>query len=137
MATKEVSFFGYTLMISGLEEQAPGRYEQADRVARDLHSGLHYEVKLKERDVALLEAGIVRAQRLLEVDSFYEDGSRGAGTRGWLVNEINTMPGFTPISMYPKMWQAAGLDYPSLLDELVQLALARHERDRRHSRTDH
>jgi D-alanine-D-alanine ligase len=47
------------------------------------------------------------------------------------------MPGFTPISMYPKMWQAAGLDYPSLLDELVQLALARHERDRRHTRTDH
>ena len=47
------------------------------------------------------------------------------------------MPGFTPISMYPKMWAASGLDYPSLIDRLVDLALARHERTRRHTRTDH
>ena len=78
-----------------------------------------------------------KVEGLARVDFFYEDGSRGPGTRGWLVNEINTMPGFTPISMYPKMWQAAGLDYPSLIDELVQLALARHERNSRHTRTDH
>lgn len=38
-------------------------------------------------------------------------------------NEINTIPGFTPISMYPKMWQASGLEYPELLDELISLAL--------------
>ena len=55
----------------------------------------------------------------------------------WLVNEINTMPGFTPISMYPKMWQATGLDYATLIDELVDLALARHARTQRHTRTDH
>lgn len=78
-----------------------------------------------------------KVEGLARVDFFYEDGSRGPGTRGWLVNELNTMPGFTPISMYPKMWQATGLDYPSLIDELVQLALARHERNSRHTRTDH
>ncbi|MEL7206838.1 MAG: hypothetical protein AAGK32_01155, partial [Actinomycetota bacterium] len=48
--------------------------------------------------------------------------------RGWLVNELNTMPGFTPISMYPKMWEASGLDYPDLIDELVDLAYERHAR---------
>ena len=44
------------------------------------------------------------------------------------VNEINTIPGFTPISMYPKMWEASGLSYSALIDELVRLAIERHER---------
>ena len=46
------------------------------------------------------------------------------------LNEINTMPGFTSISMYPKLWQASGMSYPDLIDQLIQLALDRHgERD--------
>ena len=47
-----------------------------------------------------------------------------------LLNEINTMPGFTPISMYPKLWAAAGINYPDLIDRLIQIALARHSRRR-------
>jgi len=47
---------------------------------------------------------------------------------GWAVNELNTLPGFTAHSMFPKVWAAAGLDYPQLLDRLVELAL---DRDRR------
>ena len=46
-----------------------------------------------------------------------------------LVNEINTLPGFTKISMYPKLWAATGLPYPKLLDRLIELALERHERE--------
>jgi D-alanine-D-alanine ligase len=42
------------------------------------------------------------------------------------LNEINTMPGFTSISMYPKMWAASGLEYPKLIDRLIELALERH-----------
>jgi D-alanine-D-alanine ligase len=42
------------------------------------------------------------------------------------VNEINTMPGFTSISMYPKMWAASGLEYPALIERLIQLGLERH-----------
>ena len=42
------------------------------------------------------------------------------------INEINTMPGFTSISMYPKMWAASGLEYPELIDRLIQLGLERH-----------
>ena len=49
------------------------------------------------------------------------------------VNEINTLPGFTPISMYPKLWEASGIGYGDLIDRLIQLALERQE-DRRHIR---
>jgi D-alanine-D-alanine ligase len=57
---------------------------------------------------------------LARVDFFLEPGGRV------LVNEINTMPGFTPISMYPKLWEASGLAYPALIDRLIALALERH-----------
>ena len=52
------------------------------------------------------------------VDFFFEEWGRG-----FLINEVNTMPGFTPISGFPKMWQASGMSYPALCDELVKLAL--------------
>ena len=42
-----------------------------------------------------------------------------------VINELNTMPGFTPTSMYPQMWAASGMKYPELVDRLVQLALHR------------
>ena len=44
-----------------------------------------------------------------------------------VINEINTLPGFTSISMYPKLWEASGLAYSDLLDELIQLATHRHK----------
>ncbi len=43
------------------------------------------------------------------------------------INELNTIPGFTPISMYPKLWEASGLPYPELIDRLIELAIERHE----------
>jgi len=48
-------------------------------------------------------------------------------TNRFVLNEINTLPGFTSISMYPKLWEASGLSYSALLDKLVQLALSRHQ----------
>ena len=48
-----------------------------------------------------------------------------------LVNEINTIPGFTSISMYPKLWEASGLPYSKLLDKLIELAIERHTRDQK------
>ncbi|HHW44503.1 MAG TPA: D-alanine--D-alanine ligase, partial [Desulfotomaculum sp.] len=51
-----------------------------------------------------------------------------------LVNEINTIPGFTSTSMYPKLWEATGITYPELLDRLIELALERH-REKNRSRT--
>jgi D-alanine-D-alanine ligase len=74
-----------------------------------------------------------RAEGMARVDFFYEDEGRG---RGPLLNEVNTIPGFTPISMYPKLWQASGLSYPALIDALVDLALERHARRAARTRTD-
>jgi D-alanine-D-alanine ligase len=47
------------------------------------------------------------------------------------VNEINTIPGFTKISMYPKLWEASGLSYPALIDRLITLAIERHEQKKK------
>ena len=78
----------------------------------------------------------LRVEGLARVDFLYEDGRDGRGDRGWLVSELNTMPGFTPISMYPKLWAATGLPYAQLIDRLVDLALERHARRDRHTFTD-
>jgi D-alanine-D-alanine ligase len=50
---------------------------------------------------------------------------------GVLVNELNTIPGFTATSVYAKLWEASGVPYPELLDRLLKLALERHEEERR------
>jgi D-alanine-D-alanine ligase len=71
---------------------------------------------------------ILRADGMARVDFLYEENGRG-----FLCNEINTIPGFTPISMYPKLWQASGLTYSQLLDELISLAIERHGRQRRNT----
>ena len=78
---------------------------------------------------------VLGVEGLARVDFLYEDGREGRGGRGWLVNELNTMPGFTPISMYPRLWDASGLGYPKLIDRMVELALGRHARRRDHTRT--
>ena len=59
---------------------------------------------------------------MARVDFFLERGSHRI-----FVNEINTIPGFTPISMYPKMWEASGIPYSELIDRLIRLALERHQ----------
>ncbi|MCX5228916.1 D-alanine--D-alanine ligase family protein [Streptomyces sp. NBC_00233] len=67
--------------------------------------------------VAAYEA--VSCEGLVRADFFLtEDGE-------FVINEINTMPGFTPISMYPRMWQESGVSYPELVDRLIQAALTR------------
>ena len=73
--------------------------------------------------LAVAAFGAVRAEGMARVDFFYEEGSRGL-----VVNEVNTIPGFTPISMYPRMWEASGVPYPELVDRLVALAVERHAR---------
>ena len=71
------------------------------------------------RRVAAVAFEAASCEGLARVDCFYTD--RGEV----IINEINTMPGFTPQSMFPQLWAASGLAYPDLIDELIQLALAR------------
>lgn len=83
------------------------------------------------RDLALRAFAALRAEGMARVDMFLVGDEL-------MVNEINTIPGFTPISMYPMLWQASGVTYSELIDELVGLALERHQRRSRRStdRTD-
>jgi D-alanine-D-alanine ligase len=75
------------------------------------------------RRLAVAAYRALRVDGMARVDFFFESPGRG-----FLVNELNTIPGFTPISMYPKLWEASGLPYAKLVDELVALALERNDR---------
>jgi D-alanine-D-alanine ligase len=76
------------------------------------------------RDLAIRTFKVLCAEGLARVDCFLRaDGSV-------LVNEINTMPGFTKISMYPRLWAESGIMYPDLIDRLIKLGIERFERDR-------
>ncbi len=70
------------------------------------------------REMAGRAFTVLECRGLARVDFFYEEEGRG-----FIINEVNTMPGFTPKSMFPMMWAATGMAYPDLCDELVSLAL--------------
>ncbi|CAB4794279.1 unannotated protein [freshwater metagenome] len=78
------------------------------------------------QQLALKVFAILRSDGMARIDFFFEENGRG-----FLCNEVNTIPGFTPISMYPKLWNASGLSYSDLLDRLINLALDRHAKHRR------
>ena len=68
-------------------------------------------------------AGLARVDFLMEPD----------GRRRIFINEVNTLPGFTQISMYPKLWEASGTGYTELITRLIELALERHQERNRNS----
>lgn len=76
------------------------------------------EISEKIRNMAVKAFKAVGGRGLSRVDFFVENG-----TDEIYINEINTMPGFTTISMYPKLWEHAGLNYSELLDKLIELAM--------------
>lgn len=78
-------------------------------------------VRDRIRAYALLAFDAVGCEGLARVDFFLTDSVDG----GLVINEINTMPGFTPQSLFPKMWQASGIEYEELVESLIQLALNR------------
>jgi D-alanine-D-alanine ligase len=100
------------------------------RAELTIPADLPAEVAEQFQGLALRAYRALRAEGMARVDFLYEEAGRGP-----LVNEINTIPGFTPISMYPKLWAASGLPYDQLIDELVALALERHERRSKARRT--
>jgi D-alanine-D-alanine ligase len=75
------------------------------------------------RRLAVRAFEALRCDGLARVDFFYEEGGRGL-----IINEVNTMPGFTPYSMYPRLWDASGVSYTDLIDRLVALAFERQAR---------
>jgi D-alanine-D-alanine ligase len=109
-------------------EVFPGRefYDYAakyldDASRTEIPADLSPEVVGELQELAVAAFRAVDASGMARVDFFYDEAGRGV-----VVNEINTIPGFTVISMFPKLWEASGLPYPRLLDRLVELALERH-----------
>jgi D-alanine-D-alanine ligase len=81
------------------------------------------------RTLAIRAFEACRCEAMARVDFFFEElRADGTAGRGFLVNEVNTIPGFTSISMYPRLWEESGVSYSELLDRLIALAAARHER---------
>ncbi|MGY4540418.1 D-alanine-D-alanine ligase [Arthrobacter sp. UYNi723] len=95
------------------------KYVEDDAAALSCPADIPEEAIVRVRDLAAAAFDAVGAEGLSRVDFFYTpDGEL-------IINEINTMPGFTPKSMYPQMWAASGLNYADLIDELIHLALNR------------
>jgi D-alanine-D-alanine ligase len=88
----------------------------------DIPAHLPEAVTAAVRDAACRSFTALDCAGLARVDFFITPDDRV------VINEVNTMPGFTPISMYPRMWAATGVDYPTLVDRLIQAALRRFER---------
>jgi D-alanine-D-alanine ligase len=111
-------------------------------VKRDFYS---YDAKYLDDQAARLEIparlpkAVIKQVRALALRVYKTLGCEGMGRVDFLVqangrvpvNEINTIPGFTKISMYPKMWEASGISYSKLIDRLIGLAIQRHRAEQR------
>src|SRR5262249_35168698 len=86
---------------------------------------LSSETSERVRQLAIKTFTVLCCEGIARVDFFLRNGEE------IVVNEINTMPGFTRISMYPKLWEATGISYSELIDTLIQLALERFQREQR------
>ena len=114
-------------------EVIPGR-EFYDFEAKYLDEGLKLEipapvadaVAARVRALALSAFRALGCEGLARVDCFYDEAAGEV-----LLNEVNTIPGFTPKSMFPMLWAASGVPYPELVARLVDLAVERHARRRR------
>ncbi|TDE95780.1 D-alanine--D-alanine ligase [Occultella glacieicola] len=95
------------------------KYFDADGVTLAWPASVPAEVASELRELAAATFDALGCEGLGRVDFFYTPAGE------LIVNEINTMPGFTPFSMYPMMWQRSGLAYPDLITELIELALER------------
>jgi D-alanine-D-alanine ligase len=95
------------------------KYLNGDQARIAIPAQLSADVSDEVREVALQAYQVLGCAGLARVDFFVTEA------RDIIINEVNTIPGFTSISMYPKLWQATGLSYAGLIDQLISLALER------------
>jgi D-alanine-D-alanine ligase len=120
--TLEASTLG-EIRVAGVRGREDSFYDFAtkyldDAAELDVPAKFDDDVADAVRQLAIRAFKAIDCQGLARVDFFLTDD-------GPVINEINTMPGFTTISMYPRMWAASGVDYPTLLATMVDTALAR------------
>jgi D-alanine-D-alanine ligase len=125
----EVSVLGNDDLRASIPGEIVPHREYYDYQAKYLEQGtqLLIPAKLTKAQVGVFQDYAVRAFRAIDgagmarCDFFLEKR-----TGKIYVNELNTIPGFTSISMYPKLWEASGLPYPNLIDRLIELAIELH-----------
>jgi D-alanine-D-alanine ligase len=126
----EVSVLGNDEIRASIPGEIVPHREYYDYKAKYIESGTQLVIpaELSEKQIAQFQELAVKSFRAIDgtgmarCDFFLE-----RGTGEIYVNELNTIPGFTSISMYPKLWEASGLPYPKLIDELISLALDLHQ----------
>lgn len=101
------------------------KYLDADSMVPEIPAKLSKALAKKVQDTAIVAYKALCCEGMGRVDSFVTKDERV------IVNEINTIPGFTNISMYPKMWEASGLSYSKLIDKLIALAIERHTKEKK------
>ena len=97
------------------------KYLDPDGAKLAIPAELDQATEERVRELAVQAFEVLECDGLARADFFLQEDGR------LLVNEINTLPGFTKISMYPKLWEASGLPYPKLITRLVELGLERHK----------
>ena len=101
------------------------KYLDANGASLDIPAQLPEPVVKQVQALAIKTFQVLGCEGMARVDFFLKKNGE------LYVNELNTIPGFTQISMYPKLWEASGLSYSNLIDKLIQLALERFEREQR------
>lgn len=101
------------------------KYMDDDGASMAIPADVPENIADKVKNYAILAFKALDCEGLSRVDFFVTAEGR------IVLNEINTLPGFTSISMYPKLWEASGLPYSQLIDKLIQLGLARHARNQK------
>jgi D-alanine-D-alanine ligase len=101
------------------------KYLDENGAALEIPAKIPEEAARKIREMAVKAFQVLGCEGLARVDFFMKEGG------DLVVNEINTMPGFTKISMYPKLWEAGGIPYSGLIDRLITLAFRRFEKEKK------
>lgn len=94
-------------------------------------ASLHIPAVLSQKEVDTIQQISLKAYTILECEGMARVDSFLTKSGDVIVNEINTIPGFTKISMYPKLWEASGISYSSLIDRLIDLALQRFKKEQK------
>jgi D-alanine-D-alanine ligase len=101
------------------------KYLDENGAVLEIPAKLPPETSERIRQLAIQTFSVLCCEGMARVDFFLRNSEE------IIVNEINTIPGFTRISMYPKLWEASGLSYRELIDKLIELAIERFEREKR------
>lgn len=96
------------------------KYEDGD-TALIIPADLTEEQKVNMKELAIRAYQSLDCSGLVRADFFLTEDGR------FLINEVNTMPGFTPFSMFPLLWKEAGVDYPQLIEKMIELGIERHQ----------